>query len=1082
MRQRDTLNRFQKLINFLLKIRIPAKIVFITVGIISTVWFLFRVIPKPSRASYPCVRATAPWASAFVIYLLSLSVTVFSFRKFRDHLKASRIPLAGIFFVVALVFSAITLMNNSGLVKSAEKVVLEPSNQPMGVARGIFPGRVVWVHNPKATNENCTNAFGDGYFTNENTDQAEVDKMVNTALKNITGENTNAEAWDAIFRYYNIEKGKGDVGYNSDEIIFLKLNATSSWSGNINPTTFERIDGSNYAISETSPQLVLAVLRNLVNIVGVAQDKIYVGDPLRHIYQDNYTLWHNEFPNIHYLDYNNNTLGRERVVPSTTAKIIYSDGGTIMTSAVQDYLYTIYEDMEYMINLPTMKGHKHAGVTMFAKNHFGSHTRDGASHLHQGLVDPTGNNPSRIDYGLYRVQVDIMTHKYLGKKNLIYLMDGLFTSDYEVDKPDKWDMPPFNGDWSSSIFISQDPVAIESVGFDFLYSEFDGTNGLADYPHMGAVDDYLHQVADSTNWPAGIVYDPEDDDVPDTFSYGVHEHWNNMFDKQYTRNLGTGYGIELVKIFLGPQITPDNSDLLSEMVTSIYIDSFDVKWFGTDMGISRYDDLTWTSITTDNHLLNNDIRDMAYERTAYSHEIWAATAGGLSVMGFDVDGVTSATTYTIGNSDILSNNILTVGVDIRHNRWIGTPAGISIFRISDWYDTTLYLNENHNWESLTDLTITSIGSYENDSMAFITTDSAGVLRYDFDLINGFTGASAYGEQWTLLYSNTVNTVTITDTIQWFGTPEGAYKHYGNQTKEWWEYYPIESGLVSPNVTAIEIDDAGNIWFGTDKGLSIKTASGWFKYPGCIQASDLTFDSDTNDVSISWISGTGLGEGMGLVGPYVNDIKKDFNGNVWVATDGGVEYFSEVPVDYTLDFTAKRVAFIKTGNTGTLYPVDGTTYTADTVFGEGSALSGWYCIYNGVGDTLTVTGLTPDTEYRVIVFEYSGDPGNEVYSTDAAENNPANFTTLEEPVGSIDINSEAEIDVYPVPFSDYLMISSAELAEGATVSFYNLEGRLCYSLSISGKLNRINTSGLEKGLYILRLSDGDKIYSRRIVKH
>ncbi len=29
-------------------------------------------------------------------------------------------------------------------------------------------------------------------------------------------------------------------------------------------------------------------------------------------------------------------------------------------------------------------------------------------------------------------------------------------------------------------------------------------------------------------------------------SLGVHEHWNNPVDKQYSRNLGTSEGIELV--------------------------------------------------------------------------------------------------------------------------------------------------------------------------------------------------------------------------------------------------------------------------------------------------------------------------------------------------------------------------------------------------------------------------------------------------------------------------------------------------------------------------------------------------------
>ncbi len=46
------------------------RISFILTGIASTVWFLIRVIPKPSRATYPCMRAAAPIMSGFVIYIL----------------------------------------------------------------------------------------------------------------------------------------------------------------------------------------------------------------------------------------------------------------------------------------------------------------------------------------------------------------------------------------------------------------------------------------------------------------------------------------------------------------------------------------------------------------------------------------------------------------------------------------------------------------------------------------------------------------------------------------------------------------------------------------------------------------------------------------------------------------------------------------------------------------------------------------------------------------------------------------------------------------------------------------------------
>ncbi|MHC4682371.1 MAG: right-handed parallel beta-helix repeat-containing protein [Planctomycetota bacterium] len=49
------------------------------------------------------------------------------------------------------------------------------------------------------------------------------------------------------------------------------------------------------------------------------------------------------------------------------------------------------------------------------------------------------------------------------------------------------------------------------------------------------------------NPPSGTVYDPEGDGIRLT-SLGVHEHWNNPADKKYSRNLGTGDGIELAKV------------------------------------------------------------------------------------------------------------------------------------------------------------------------------------------------------------------------------------------------------------------------------------------------------------------------------------------------------------------------------------------------------------------------------------------------------------------------------------------------------------------------------------------------------
>lgn len=77
------------------------------------------------------------------------------------------------------------------------------------------------------------------------------------------------------------------------------------------------------------------------------------------------------------------------------------------------------------------------------------------------------------------------------------------------------------------------------------------------------------------------------------------------------------------------------------------------------------------------------------------------------------------------------------------------------------------------------------------------------------------------------------------------------------------------------------------------------------------------------------------------------------------------------LDWTNGDGDKRVVFMKETTTGTASPVDDTVYTANTVFGNGDQIgtTGWYCIFNGTGTNVTVTGLN-ETTYRAHVCEYN----------------------------------------------------------------------------------------------------------------
>lgn len=64
------------------------------------------------------------------------------------------------------------------------------------------------------------------------------------------------------------------------------------------------------------------------------------------------------------------------------------------------------------------------------------------------------------------------------------------------------------------------------------------------------------------------------------------------------------------------------------------------------------------------------------------------------------------------------------------------------------------------------------------------------------------------------------------------------------------------------------------------------------------------------------------------------------------------------------------------------PINGNTYSADPVFGNGSNL-GYdnFVVYNGSGNNVTITGLTSGTTYYFSIFEYNGSGVLRNYKTD-----------------------------------------------------------------------------------------------------
>lgn len=415
--------------------------------------------------------------------------------------------------------------------KSIENNTVFPSHKPYGTGVGAIPGRVVWVHNPDSVEWD-----GEGYWWElDHFDEATIQKMVNDGIASLAGKADAKSGWDALFYSYNNTSQGISKGYETGQKIAIKtnMNGSGAYSDDINGETRE---------SYTNPVLLKTLLVSLVTEAGVNPGDITVYDAGRIIpkyIQDMCTEGNLQGIQFQYRDIG----GENDAKADLSVPVIWSQ----KVNGETNYLPACVTEAKYLINFANLKGHVY-GITLGAKNHFGSIMNSNrmrapeAAGVHWYLTQNQMN--------AYTVLVDLMANYQLGEKTILYMLDGIIVAPGEsvpvTRENSQWQQAPFYNDYTSSIFLSQDPVAIDSVGADFLMNEPTVTSynrALKDNPN---VENYLHEAALIADAPSGTVYYNGNGQI--VKNLGVHEHWNNPIDKQYSRNLGKENGIELVLV------------------------------------------------------------------------------------------------------------------------------------------------------------------------------------------------------------------------------------------------------------------------------------------------------------------------------------------------------------------------------------------------------------------------------------------------------------------------------------------------------------------------------------------------------
>ncbi len=237
---------------------------------------------------------------------------------------------------------------------------------------------------------------------------------------------------------------------------------------------------------------------------------------------------------------------------------------------------------------------------------------------------------------------------------------------------------------------------------------------------------------------------------------------------------------------------------------------------------------------------------------------------------------------------------------------------------------------------------------------------------------------------TTLYDLTSNSNDGTLTNFFLTSPDCV----SNWTTADWNYgYPYVITDPATNITDATADSGVQI---IDPGDSAVTVSGvcWDASPN----PDTTLATKT-------IDGTGAMTGLS---PNTTYYVRAYGTNASGTSYGVQETFNTIEAEPTVQASAvnfasvtdtamtvnwtdgdgsNRLVLMKAGGAVDAGPIDGATYTANAEFGGGTQIgTGNYVVYNGTGNSMTVTGLSPGVTYHVAVYEFNGAGGTEDYLT------------------------------------------------------------------------------------------------------
>lgn len=349
-------------------------------------------------------------------------------------------------------------------------------------------------------------------------------------------------------------------------------------------------------------------------------------------------------------------------------------------------------------------------------------------------------------------------------------------------------------------------------------------------------------------WGGGLSRVRDDEIMTFNLENGLQDLkiWSVMEDVEGNILIGTNENG--LSIFKGEQFISfsERNGLVNEQVSAVLQDSKGKYWFGTNAGISIYDPdkpagKEFRHISAASHAISDQVRFLKEDREGH---IWVGTNGGGT---FEyVPGTGKFIFPPRVNTYNVQSIVTAMEIDRENNLWVGTTDGLIYYEIDA--RKVAYLTQIHG------LSGTDISA--------IFADTKGILWVG---AKGKGISTIEGDSISMLELETEFTPTcFTETSDgriWIGTEgQGIYtlkdgKVVGHITRR--------DGLLANLITLVTVDEADNIYIGTNKGLN-KYLTADEKIFTYTEKSGFTGIETRNNASI-----------------------RDAGGNLWFGTVGGV---------------------------------------------------------------------------------------------------------------------------------------------------------------------------------------------------